>query len=131
MIKKFVFSLVVYCSFWGLVYEDVNGMNSVEVLVSDLSKKPDDAGKLTELVKELTDIDKGFDNSIDASEYIKTVYVQLPQKEGFDKLSCMVSTILSDWIRGNSSVRLIQYYVQGVLSGAFGPFFLKEDNSSF
>ena len=121
--KKLVFSLVVYCSFWGLVYEDVNGMNNVEVLVSDLAKNPNDKQRLTGLVQALIDESTGKEKTSQAIDILNTLREKDHQNEVFEKICCMLWTISYHWEVGYRLVHnSAQYYVDGALNGEFGPY---------
>lgn len=121
--KKLVFGLAVCAGVLEMMCEDVIGMNGVEVLVSDLAKKPDDTGKLTGLVQELIDEGTGREKTNQAIGILNTIREKDHQNEMFEKICCMLWTISYHWEVGRRLVHnSAQYYVDGALNGEFGPY---------
>lgn len=119
MTKKLVLGLAV-C---GYVMMAAMGMDNIGRLVSDVAKDPANDTKLAELVAELVDQERGFDNSLEASECIICAQVALKNKDDFSRVCCMIDAILGDWIR-NDCANSLMYYLDGEKTGKFGPFVL-------
>jgi len=119
--KKLLLGIAVCCGIDG-----VSGMDVCQ-LVEDTIKNPTDISRLTCLTEKLIDLEHGFDNAFDAQDII----LQHHNAPYTKQVSCMIASILSDWMGGSHCLRTASFYSEGALSGRFGPFVLSEDDSSF
>lgn len=122
MIKKLILGMAVCTSVFGMICEDVIGMEYVKSLISDLAKNPSDREKLTVLVQCLIDEHSGNDNTYQAIDVAGTI--EIPQQSSliFDRIVCMVFSIAHDWCCGYNRLHTSDYYIGGVTVGKFGPY---------
>ena len=127
--KKLVLGLAVCTSVFGMIYEDVIGIEDVKSLVSNLAKDPMNRDRLRDLVDLLVDRDNGSSRTEEAILALSNIQIEEQYKAAFDRIDCMMGIISSDWYEGYRKVRPVECYVDGTLNGEFGPYDLYSGKS--